>query len=148
MSSLHVYISNSPYIKGKILKEKHWTFLRYFFSTTSWNLVTADVHFEQVILILFAVSLAGVNSTSQVFRVFRLTWDGYYSISLRSLYLWCDMSTKFIFKTSYLAALPWNIEIFCKTLYTISSRINILFFGEKIAGSGGKFCWICRLIAP
>ncbi len=42
-----------------------------------------------------------------------------YSISLRSLYLWCDMSTSFIFKTSYLAVLPWNIEIFCINLYTI-----------------------------
>jgi hypothetical protein len=32
--------------------------------------------------------------------------EGYYSISLRSLYLWCDMSTNFIFKTSYLPVLP------------------------------------------
>ncbi len=31
---------------------------------------------------------------------------GYYSISLRSLYLWCDMSTNLIFKTTYLAVLP------------------------------------------
>jgi hypothetical protein len=31
---------------------------------------------------------------------------GYYSISLRSLYLWCDMSTYLIFKTLNLAVLP------------------------------------------
>jgi hypothetical protein len=31
---------------------------------------------------------------------------GYYTISLRSLYLWWDMSTNFIFKTSHLAVVP------------------------------------------
>jgi hypothetical protein len=43
--------------------------------------------------------------------------NGYYSISLRSLYLWCDMST-FIFQTSYLAVLQRNLEIFCRSLDT------------------------------
>jgi hypothetical protein len=43
------------------------------------------------------------------------------------------MSTNFIFKTSYLAVLPRNLEIFCINLYTTENRINILFFDEKAA---------------
>ncbi len=50
------------------------------------------------------ISLDRKNWYSLTFRAFETI--GYYSISLRSLYLWCDMSTNFIFNLSYLAVLP------------------------------------------
>ncbi len=62
---------------------------------------------------------------------YMMMFNGYYSISLRSLYLWCNMSTNFVFKTSYLAVLPWNLEIFCLNLDTTHSKISILLSDEK-----------------
>jgi hypothetical protein len=46
-----------------------------------------------------------IMSIEQPQITFEITDNSSGSISLRSLYLWCDMSTNFIFKTSYLAIL-------------------------------------------
>ncbi len=59
---------------------------------------------------------------------------GYYSISLGSLYLGCNMSTNFIIlflKHHILLFCHEIFNIFCINLDRIKNWINILYFGEK-----------------